>query len=54
MCALRGIARSLLLGPPDEVVAKAQSPGLLLPDGVTALDPQAVAERYAAPPPRLE
>jgi phosphate acetyltransferase len=49
VCAERGIARSVLLGPPDEVAEKAQSLGLQLPDGVTALDPQAVAERYVAP-----
>ena len=39
----------MLLGPPDEVAAKAQSLGLQLPDGVTVVDPQAVAERYVAP-----
>jgi phosphate acetyltransferase len=49
VCAERGIARSVLLGPPDEVAGKAQSLGLRLPDGVTVVDPQAVAERYVAP-----
>ena len=49
VCAERGIAHSVLLGPPDEVAAKAQSLGLQLPDGVTVVDPHAVAERYVAP-----
>jgi phosphate acetyltransferase len=49
VCAERGIARSVLLGPPDEVTGKARSLGLRLPDGVTVVDPQAVAERYVAP-----
>jgi phosphate acetyltransferase len=49
VCAERGIARSVLLGSPDEVAGKAQSLGLQLPEGVTVVDPQAVAERYVAP-----
>lgn len=49
VCAERGIARSVLLGAPDEVAGKAQSLGLQLPDGVSVVDPQAVAERYVAP-----
>ena len=48
-CADRGIARSVLLGPPDQVMELARSLGLHLPDGVTVVDPQAVAERYVAP-----
>ena len=48
-CAERGIARSVLLGPPDQVAELARSLGLHLPDGVTVVDPQAVAERYVAP-----
>ena len=48
-CAERGIARSVLLGPPDQVAGLAHSLGLQLPDGVTVVDPQAVAERYVAP-----
>jgi phosphate acetyltransferase len=48
-CAERGIARSVLLGPPDEVERLAHSLGLQLPDGVNVVDPQAVAERYVAP-----
>jgi phosphate acetyltransferase len=46
VCAERGIARSVLLGPPDEVAELAQSLGLELPDGVTVVDPKVVAERY--------
>jgi phosphate acetyltransferase len=52
-CAERGIARSVLLGPPDEVAGLARSLGLRLPDGVTVVDPQDVAERYVAPLVRL-
>jgi phosphate acetyltransferase len=48
-CAERGIARSVLLGPPDQVAELAASLGLHLPDGVTVVDPTAVAERYVAP-----
>jgi hypothetical protein len=45
-CAERGIARSVLLGPPDQVAGLARSLGLRLPAGVTVVDPQAAAERY--------
>jgi phosphate acetyltransferase len=48
-CAERGIARSVLLGPPDQLAGLARSLGLQLPDGVTVIDPDAVAERYVAP-----
>jgi phosphate acetyltransferase len=48
-CAERGIARSVLLGPPDQVAGLARSLGLQLPEGVTVVDPRAVAERYVAP-----
>ena len=48
-CAERGIARSVLLGSPDEVARLARSLGLRLPDGVSVVDPQSVAGRYVAP-----
>ena len=48
-CAGRGIARCLLLGPPDEVTSQARPLGLRLPAGVTIVDPRAVAERYVGP-----
>jgi phosphate acetyltransferase len=48
-CAERGIARSVLLGSPDEVAALVRSLGLRLPDGVTVVDPRRVAERYVTP-----
>ena len=48
-CAERGIARSILLGPPDQVAGLARGLGLQLPGGVAVVDPQAVAERYVAP-----
>jgi phosphate acetyltransferase len=52
-CAERGIARSVLLGSPDEVARLARSLGLRLPDGVSVVDPGSVAERYVAPLARL-
>jgi phosphate acetyltransferase len=52
-CAQRGIARSVLLGPPGEVTAAARRLGLTLPAGVTVADPRALAERYVAPLARL-
>jgi phosphate acetyltransferase len=52
-CAERGIARSVLLGSPEDVAGVARSLGLRLPDGVTVVDPQDVAERYVAPLARL-
>jgi len=48
-CAERGIARCVLLGPPDLVAGLARSLGLQLPAGVTVVDPQTAAERYVAP-----
>jgi len=48
-CANRGIARSVLLGPPGEVASVARGLGLQLPDGVCVTDPQEIAERYVAP-----
>jgi phosphate acetyltransferase len=48
-CAERGIARSVLLGEPDEVAAAARGLGLKLPGGVTVADPRPLAERYVAP-----
>jgi phosphate acetyltransferase len=48
-CAERRIARCLLLGSPDKVAVRAGRLGLRLPEGVTVLDPQAVAERYVTP-----
>jgi phosphate acetyltransferase len=52
-CADRGIARSVLLGSPDDVARVARSLGLRLPDGVSVVDPEGVAERYVAPLARL-
>jgi phosphate acetyltransferase len=48
-CAERGIARSVLLGRPGDVVTTARSLGLELPDGIEVIDPEAIAERYVAP-----
>ncbi len=48
-CATRGIARSILLGPPDEVAILVRSLGLQLPEGVCVTDPREIAERYVVP-----
>ena len=48
-CAERGIARSVLLGSPDEVGRVVRSLGLQLPDGITVVDPKDIADRYIAP-----
>ena len=48
-CAERGIARSVLLGSPDEVGRLVRSLGLQLPDGITVVDPKDIAERYITP-----
>jgi phosphate acetyltransferase len=48
-CAERGIARSVLLGHPDEVARVARHLGLKLPAGIVVVDPATVAERYVAP-----
>ena len=47
--AHQGIARSLLLGAPDEITAQARHLGLRLPEDVTIVDPRTVAEHYVAP-----
>jgi len=48
-CAERGIARSVLLGRLDEVTRLARRLGLRLPDGITVIDPETIAERYVVP-----
>ncbi len=45
-CAERGIARSVLLGPPDQVTSVVRSLGLRLPEGIIVTDPAAIAGRY--------
>ena len=45
-CAERGIARSVLLGPPDQVTGVVRSLGLRLPEGIIVTDPDAIAGRY--------
>ncbi len=42
----RGIARCLLLGPPDEVQAQARKQGVTLPPSVEIIDPASIAGRY--------
>jgi phosphate acetyltransferase len=46
ICAERGIARSVLLGPVDDVMATVKTLGLDLPGGVTVLDPADAADGY--------
>ncbi len=45
-CQELGIARCVLLGPPEEVAAQAAGLGLTLPPGLEVVDPAAVAETY--------
>jgi phosphate acetyltransferase len=46
ICAERGFARCVLLAKPDEIAAQTRLLGLTLPDGVTVIDPESIAERY--------
>jgi phosphate acetyltransferase len=48
-CAERGIASSILLGPPGDVTSLARSLGLQLPDRVSVVDPREIAEQYVVP-----
>ena len=45
-CQERGIARCVLLAPPEEVAAVAAGLGLTLPAGLEVVDPRDPAERY--------
>ena len=45
-CQERGIARCVLLAPPEEVAAVAAGLGLTLPAGLEVVDPREPAERY--------
>ncbi|MFN8196640.1 MAG: phosphate acetyltransferase [Nocardioidaceae bacterium] len=47
-CAERGIARPVLLGPPDAVRQRIAGLGLEAPPGLEVIDPQLVAEGYVA------
>jgi phosphate acetyltransferase len=42
----RGLARCVLLAPPDEVAASARQSGLSLPSDLEIVDPATIAERY--------
>ena len=48
-CAHRGIARPVLLGPPEAVRQRIANLGLELPERLEIIDPEEVAERYVAP-----
>ncbi|WP_432696800.1 phosphate acetyltransferase [Marinobacterium sp. YM272] len=50
ICAQRGIARSILLGDPQEIAELAQNQGIHLPEGVQIIDPEQTREHYV---PRL-
>jgi phosphate acetyltransferase len=49
ICAERGIARSVLLGDPNEVRRVASAQDIELPPEVEILDPKGVRDRYVAP-----
>ncbi len=49
LCQELGIARPVLLGQRDEVMAQAAGLGLALPGGTEVIDPVEVAERYVGP-----
>ena len=46
ICAARGLAQCILLASEADIAAQTRLLGLTLPDGVTIVDPEAVAERY--------
>ncbi|MGH9137878.1 MAG: phosphate acetyltransferase [Acidimicrobiales bacterium] len=46
LCAERGIAHPVLLGPPEEVAACARRVGVELPSAVEVVDPGEIADRY--------
>jgi phosphate acetyltransferase len=45
-CQNRGIARCLLLAPPEQVAATASGLGLVLPEGLRIIDPSATEDRH--------
>jgi phosphate acetyltransferase len=45
----RGIARCVLLGPPDEIRETARKHGVALPASIEIIDPAQVASRYVEP-----
>ncbi|MFM2485306.1 phosphate acetyltransferase [Celerinatantimonas yamalensis] len=49
IAASRGIARSVLLGNPEEIARIAAQEGVTLGDGVTILDPEVIREKYVGP-----
>ncbi|AWN23730.1 phosphate acetyltransferase [Deinococcus irradiatisoli] len=49
ICHEKGIARCLLLAPPERVRAVAEAQGVVLPPDLEILDPDAVRGRYVAP-----
>lgn len=48
-CTEKGIARCVLLAPPEKVRQVAQGQGLELPDGLEIIDPETVRAKYVAP-----
>lgn len=46
LCAERGIARSILLGDPEEVKRIAESQGLTIPSGVSVIEPRSIRANY--------
>lgn len=48
-CTEKGIARCVLLAPPEKVRQVAQGQGLELPEGLEIIDPETVRGKYVAP-----
>ncbi|GAA5514347.1 phosphate acetyltransferase [Deinococcus carri] len=48
-CVEKGIARPVLLAPPEKVRQVAEGQGLTLPDGLEIIDPDSVRANYVAP-----
>ncbi|MGY4490579.1 phosphate acetyltransferase [Pseudomonas sp. TE3610] len=49
ICQARGIARCVLLAKPEDVHAVASAQGIVLPEGLEILDPEAIRGRYVEP-----
>jgi phosphate acetyltransferase len=49
LCAEKGIARCTLLGDPEKIRQQADALGIVLPEGLEVLDPEAVRGRYVEP-----
>lgn len=48
-CAIRGIAKCLLLGDPEQIAEVARVNGIELPEGVTVVQPESILANYITP-----